>query len=247
MTLFETGDSDGCVSLAELFHDGPEPRMTEAVTLQDLASFIVRGGWPGSLQLSLPQAKLLPGRVIDAILEEGAVRLDGVRRDKTKMRLLLRALARCESTTTSGRALRRDILAADGTDISNPTILVYLDVFRRLFVLDDQPPFPPDVRPSVRMNQTAKRHLADPSLACALLDMNEKGLIGNLALMQRLFEALCEHDLRVYAESFGGQLFHYEDYRRKKSMRSWKFPTDPGEPSTSDWAPTRLKRQPQPC
>jgi len=114
LTLFETGDSDGCVSLEGLFHGGMEPRMTGAVTLQKLASFIVRGGWPGSLHLTLPQAKLMPGRVIDAIVEEGAVRLDGVRRNKTKMRLLLRALARCESTTASSRALRRDILAADG-------------------------------------------------------------------------------------------------------------------------------------
>ncbi|MCI6101199.1 MAG: DUF4143 domain-containing protein [Selenomonas sp.] len=216
MTLFETGDSDGSVSLSDLFRGELASRMTGDVALKTIAECIVRGGWPASLDVPTAQAGLLPLRYLDAILEDGANRLDGVQRDSSKMLKLLQSLARNESTTVSNKTLRRDIRDADGTDISDPTILSYLDVFRRLFVVDDQPPFSPNVRSSVRVKQMAKHHLADPSLSCALLGMNAEGLMGDLNTLGFLFEALCEHDLRIYAEVFGGKLFHYQDYQEKE-------------------------------
>ena len=216
MTLFETGDSDGSISLSNLFHGELAAHMTGDVTLKSLAEYIVRGGWPGSLDVPMAQAGLLPHRYLDAILEDGANRLDGIQRDSSKMFKLLQSLARNESTTVSNKTLRRDIRDIDGMDISDPTILSYLDVFRRLFIVDDQPPFSPNVRSSVRVKQMAKHHLADPSLSCALLGMNTEGLMRDLHTLGFLFEALCEHDLRIYAESFGGKLFHYQDYQEKE-------------------------------
>ena len=216
MSLFETGDSDGSVSLVDLFNGGVEPHMTGEVSLKSLADFIVRGGWPGSLDVPMPQAGLLPRRYLDAILDDGANRLDDIKRDSSKMRRLLRSLARNESTTVSYKTLRRDIKDVDGADISDPTIISYLDVFRRLFVIDDQLPFSPNVRSSVRVKQMPKHHLADSSLAAALLGLNAEGLMGDLHTMGFLFESLCEHDLCIYAESFGGKLFHYQDYQEKE-------------------------------
>lgn len=216
MSLFETGDSKGSVSLFELFNGVLEPQMTGEVSLKSLADFIVRGGWPGSLDVPMAQASLLPRRYLDAILDDGANRLDDIKRDSSKMLRLLQSLARNESTTVSNKTLRRDIKDVDGMDISDPTIVSYLDVFRRLFLVDDQPPFSPNVRSSVRVKQMPKHHLADPSLSSALLGLNAEGLIGDLNTMGFLFEALCEHDLRIYAESFGGKLFHYQDYQEKE-------------------------------
>ena len=216
MSLFETGDSDGKVSLKGLFNGVLDEGMTGEVSLQSLANYIVRGGWPGSLGVPMAQAGLLPRRYLDAILDDGANRLDDIKRDSSKMLKLLHSLARNESTTVSNKTLRRDIRDVDGEDISAPTITSYLDVFRRLFIIDDQPPFAPNVRSSGRVKQMAKHHLADPSLSCALLGMNAEGLMGDLNTMGFLFEALCEHDLRVYAETFNGHLFHYQDYQEKE-------------------------------
>ena len=111
------------------------------------------------------------------------------------------------------KTLKNDIKAVDAEDVDDDTISTYLDVFRRLFLLDNQPPFAPSVRSSIRTKQAEKRHLADPSLACALLKLSPMGLIQDLETFGFLFEALCERDLRIYANCFGGELYHYRDYR----------------------------------
>ena len=129
---------------------------------------------------------------------------------------LLRSLARNESTTVSNKTLKKDIKDVDGIDISDQTIAEYLDVFRRLYVIEDQLPFSPSVRSSVRVKQGSKRHLTDPSIACNLLGLNAEGLINDLETMGFLFEALCERDLWVYAQAIGGKLFHYQDYKGKE-------------------------------
>ena len=112
--------------------------------------------------------------------------------------------------------LKKDIKDVDGIDISDQTIAEYLDVFRRLYVIEDQPPFDPNVRSSVRVKQGSKRHLTDPSIACSLLGINADGLINDLETMGFLFEAMCERDLWIYAQSFEGKLFHYQDYKGKE-------------------------------
>ena len=96
------------------------------------------------------------------------------------------------------------------------TIASYLDVFSRLFLIDDQLPFSSKIRSSVRVKQSVKRHFSDPSLACALLKATPEKLLGDLETLGFLFEALCERDLKIYAESFGGQLYHYQDYQNRE-------------------------------
>lgn len=216
MSLHESGDSSGQVSLEKLCHGEVTTAMTGEVDLTKLIKLIIRGGWPGSLGLPLKQAMLLPTEYLNAVIDDDVYRIDGIRRDTQKMRLLLRSLARNESITVTNRTLMRDIKAVDDEDIDCDTVSAYLDIFKRLFITDNQPPFAAGIRSSVRIKQAEKRHFSDPSLACALLRTTPAGLIGDLETLGFLFEALCERDLRIYAESFDANLYHYQDYQNQE-------------------------------
>ncbi len=216
MSLYESGDSSGKVSLKKLCYGELTPRLTGEVDLRRLIELIVRGGWPGSLGLPLDRASLLPAEYLNAVIDDDVFRMDGVRRDTQKMRLLLRSLARNESTTATNRTLMRDIRDVDDEDIDADTLSAYLDIFKRLFITDNQPPFSTGMQSSVRVKQAEKRHFADPSLACALLKATTSGLLGDLETLGFLFEALCERDLRIYADSFGAGLYHYQDYSNRE-------------------------------
>ena len=212
MSLYESGDSSGKVSLQELCEGKLMPAITGEVDLRTLARLTVRGGWPGNLDIADADISLLPGEYLDAVIDDDVNRVDETRRDSRKVRLLLRSLARNESTTATNRTLKNDIKEIDDEDIDVETVATYLDIFNRLFLSDNQPPFSAKLRSSVRVKQAEKRHFCDPSLACALLRATPEKLIGDLETFGFLFEALCERDLKIYAESFGAQLYHYQDY-----------------------------------
>ncbi len=216
MSLYETGKSTGQVSLQELCNGRLAPILTGEVELQTIIDAIVRGGWPGNQDLPLKNAALLPVEYINAVVEDEVHRIDGVQRDKHKVQLLLRSLARNETTTASNRVLKNDVKSIDDEDIDIATITTYLDIFDRLFLTENQEPFSSNIRSSVRVKQAEKRHFSDPSLACALLRATPEMLIGDLNTLGFLFEALCEHDLRIYAESFGAKLYHYQDYANRE-------------------------------
>ena len=216
MSLYESGDSSGAVSLRELCNGNITPMLTGAVNLRDLANFVVRGGWPGNLNVPIENASLLPRSYLDAILDDDSQRIDDKKYDVAKMRLLLRSLARNESTTATKKKLLSDIKEIDDETIDGDTITTYLDVFNRLFLIDNQLPFSANIRSSVRVKQAEKRHFCDPALACALLKATPERLIGDLETFGFLFEALVERDLKIYAESFGANVFHYQDYNNKE-------------------------------
>ena len=216
MSLYESGNSSGMVSLGDLCADRMESVMTGEVRLTDLIGYILRGGWPASLGLSIKEASLLPRQYLDAIVDDDVYRIDGVKRDTTKIRLLLRSLARNESTTATNRSLKNDVKEKDDEDIDVDTIASYLDIFSRLFLIENQQPFSSKIRSSVRVKQAEKRHFADPSLAADLLGATEEKLLGDLNTLGFLFEALCERDLRIYTDAFGGQLYHYQDYQNRE-------------------------------
>ena len=212
MSLFESGDSSGKVSLQELCKGNLSPIITGEVDLYDLARLTVRGGWPGNLETKEKDISLLPAEYLNAVIDDDVNRVDGIKRDSRKVRLLLRSLARNESTTVTNKTLKNDIREIDDDDIDVETVATYLDVFARLFLTDNQVPFGAKLRSSVRVKQAEKRHFCDPSLACALLRITPEKLIGDLETFGFMFEALCERDLKIYAESFGAQLYHYQDY-----------------------------------
>ena len=216
MSLFESGDSCGKVSLQELCRGQLSNAMTGDVALHHLIELIIRGGWPGSLGLSVEQASLLPDEYLTAVIDDDIFRIDDVKRNKRKMWLLLRSLARNESTTVSNKTLIRDIKTVDDEEIDPTTVSAYLDIFNRLFITENQPPFAIGMRSSVRIKQSEKRHFVDPSLACALMKATPSSLLGDLETLGFLFESLCERDLRIYAESFGANLYHYQDYSGKE-------------------------------
>ena len=216
MSLYESGESSGVVSLRELCEGKMTPAFTGEVSIRALANYLVRGGWPGNLNVPIENAQLLPQSYLDAILDDDSQRLDGKKYDISKMKLLLRSLARNESTTVTKKKLLDDIKEIDDETIDSDTIATYLDVFNRLFLLDNQLPYSTNIRSSVRVKQSEKIHFCDPALACALLKATPERLIGDLNTFGFLFEALVERDLKIYAESFGAHLYHYQDYNNKE-------------------------------
>lgn len=212
MSLYESGDSSGKVSLKDIMDNTMTPAMTGEVNLMDLLQLIVRGGWPGNIETPAEQAMLLPIEYLNAVIDDDVFRIDGIKRDTRKMRLLLKSLARNESTTATNKKLRSDICEQDDEDINIDTVAEYLDVFTRLFLLENQPPFASNIRSSTRVKQAEKRHFVDPSLACAVLGATPKMMVGDLETAGFMFEALCERDLRIYAATLGSKLYHYQDY-----------------------------------
>lgn len=217
MSLYESGDSTGDVSLEKLCNSEFKAKSTGEVDLRNLARLIIRGGWPANLDYSAKDASEAIEEYINLIIDDDLNRLDGINRDKHKVKLLLKSLARNESTTVSNMTLKKDINAIDNEDIDIDTLATYLDALDRLFLLDNDEPFSTNIRSSVRVKQAEKRHFADPSIACSILNIREENkLINDLNTFGFLFEALVERDLKIYADSFNAKCYHYQDYQDKE-------------------------------
>ena len=217
MSLYESGDSTGDISLEDLCNNKFKGKATGEVDLRNLARLIIRGGWPANLDYSAKDASEAIEEYINLIVDDDLYRLDGINRDKHKVKLLLKSLARNESTTVSNMTLKKDINEKDNEDIDIDTLASYLNALDRLFLLDNDEPFSTNVRSSVRVKQSEKRHFADPSIACSLLNIKEENkLINDLETFGFLFEAMVERDLKVYADSFNAKCYHYQDYQDKE-------------------------------
>ena len=217
MSLYESGDSTGDISLEDLCNNNFKGKATGEVDLRNLARLIIRGGWPGNLEYSAKDASEAVEEYINLIIDDDLYRLDGINRDRHKVRLLLKSLARNESTTVSNMTLKKDINEKDNEDIDIDTLASYLNALDKLFLLDNDEPFSTNVRSSVRVKQSEKRHFADPSIACSLLNIKEENrLINDLETFGFLFEAMVERDLKIYADSFKAKCYHYQDYQDKE-------------------------------
>ena len=217
MSLYESGDSIGVISLGDLCNNKFKGKATGEVDLRNLARLIIRGGWPANLEYSAKDASEAIEEYINLIIDDDLYRLDGVNRDKHKVKLLLKSLARNESTTVSNMTLKKDINEVDNEDIDIDTVASYLNALDKLFLLDNDEPFSTNIRSSVRVKQSEKRHFADPSIACSLLNIKEEDkLINDLETFGFLFEAMVERDLKVYSDSFNAKCYHYQDYQDKE-------------------------------
>ena len=216
MSLFEAGCSSGVVSLEELCNGNLTQKLIGEVDIHNLIDYIIRGGWPGNQETPIESAGLLPKEYITGVVDDEVHRIDDIQRDKRKVELLLKSLARNESTTVTNNTIASDIKAIDDEEIDKNTVSIYMDIFNRLFLTDNQKPFSSNIRSAIRVKQAEKRHFADPSLACALLGATPEKLLGDLNTLGFLFEALCERDLRIYAESFDAELYHYQDYNNNE-------------------------------
>jgi predicted AAA+ superfamily ATPase len=216
MSLFESNDSSGQVSLTSLFDGTFKAVATGNIDLETLIKLTIRGGWPESLGLDYEKFRLLPKEYIKSIINHDIYRLEGINRDSAKMHLLLKSLARNESTTASIATLKKDISDFDNDTLDNDTISTYLSTFERLFLIENQKAFSSNIRSSTRIKQSEKRHFVDPSLAIAILEASYEDLLNDLHTFGFMFEALCVRDLRIYAESLEAQLYHYQDYKERE-------------------------------
>ncbi len=217
MSLYESGDSSGSISLKDICNSVYETKLTGEVLLRTIATLILRGGWPGSIGLSTKNAVLIPRMYLKNVVDDDVDKIDDIKRNKAKMRLLLRSLARNESTTVGKKKLKDDMMGVEKDSIDEDTITDYLDVFTRLFILENQKPYGASLRSSLSVKQAEKRHFTDPSFACSLLGITQEDkLIGDLQTFGFMFEALCVRDLRIYAQAFGGELYHYQDYENNE-------------------------------
>ena len=217
MSLYESGDSSGNVSLSDLCDGNLKMQMLEETSLEDLAYFIVRGGWPENISIDKNNAHLMPRAYMKTVIEEDLNKLDdGTVYNAHKIRLLLKSLARNESTTVSDSSLLKDIMDKDNESMSRNTIAKYLEALNRLFLFNNQEPYSPNLRSSLRVKQSEKRHFSDPAMACALLNITPEKLLNDLNAFGFMFESLVERDLSVYAQAFGAKLFHYQDYKNNE-------------------------------
>jgi len=212
MSLYESGDSSGQISLEALCNGHLDNVFVGDQGLNEIIELIMRGGWPANIGIAAKQAAQVSQDYIQAVIEDDVSSIDGIKRDTSKMLLLLRSLARNESTTATISTLSKDVAGSDVAGIHRTTVNEYLDIFKRMFLTDNIPPFSSELRSSTRLKKAEKRHLADPSLACALLRATPEKLLKDLNTLGFLFESLCMRDLRVYAESFDAHLYHYQDY-----------------------------------
>lgn len=224
MSLYETSDSSGEVSLIDMFEGNIEPKMTGNISLEQLIYFTVRGGWPGNLETPEKFCGNLAVEYLKAVVDDDMYKVDGVKRDSRKVWSLLHSLGRNESTIVSNNTLRKDIGAKDDIQINPDTISDYLDILQRLFILDDQPAYSSKLRSSRRLLKSPKRHFADPSLAVAAMGATGQMLFNDLNTFGFIFENLCEHDLKIYAEYNGANLFHFRDEKGNEADAIVEFP-----------------------
>lgn len=217
MSLFESGDSTGAISLQDLCNGNLQDQMVEEASLSQLAYLIVRGGWPANIGSDIFAAHLMPKSYMTSVISTDLNKLDdGVEYSAHKAELLLRSLARNECTCASDLSLLNDIRETENESLGRNTVTKYLESLNRLFLFNNQKPFSPSFRSSLRVKQMEKRHFSDPAMACALLNLTSTKLLQDLNTFGFLFESLVERDLDIYSQSFGGKLFHYQDYKNNE-------------------------------
>jgi predicted AAA+ superfamily ATPase len=213
MSLFESGDSNGVVSLKALFNDGRLAAQTSTLDYQRTVALIGRGGWPGVLDMDNNDALEVSRDYIEAIAQSDISRTDGVVRDPRKVRLLLKSLARTVSTSAKISTIRADIFNGidDDKGVSERSIHNYLAALKRLFVLYEQEAWTEGLRSKSRIRTMPLRHLADPSLAAAAMSVTPTMLLRDTETTGLLFESMCVRDLDIYIQVLGGRVCYYRD------------------------------------
>ena len=211
MTLFESGESNGTVSLGELFTAPDKILQRNDLKLTDIAFLICRGGWPAAIGLPEDAALEQAFDYYDAVTKEDVTKVDGVKRASERVQRLMRAYARHQGTQASIATLKEDLKSNDATTLDDDTITSYLDALRKIFVVEDMPAWNPNLRSKTAIRTADTRYFVDPSIATAALGMGPADLINDLNTMGFFFEAMCVRDLRVFSEALNGKVYHYRD------------------------------------
>ncbi len=212
MSLYESGDSSGEVSLKNLFEQPKEMLVKNGLDdLEKIAFLICRGGWPGAIDMEREIALEQAFDYFDAIVNSDISRVDNVRRDLERAKRLMKSYARHQGTQTTYTVLRDDILANEAESLTEDTVYSYTNALRKIFVIEDMPAWNPNLRSKTAIRTSDTRYFTDPSIATASLGLGPKDLLKDLNTMGLFFETLCVRDLRVYAESIDGTVYHYRD------------------------------------
>ena len=211
MSLYESGDSTGEVSLRELFGSPEAIDGTAAIDLDRLAFLICRGGWPQAVDLRDEIALDQAMDYYDAVVHSDINRADGVSKNPERVKRLMRSLARNQGQQIANTVIAEDIKANDGTTIEDETVASYISALKKIFVVEDMPAWNPNLRSKTAIRSADTRYYVDPSIAVAAIGAGPNDLIGDLKTMGFLFETLCVRDLRVFADALNGEVYHYRD------------------------------------
>lgn len=212
MSLFESGESSGSVSLADLFAGGnctgAHPALSD---LREVAFALCRGGWPYAVDLD-PQYAMDPSfDYVDAVVKRDISRVDGVQRDEGRARRLMRSYARLMGSQASATVIRKDMTANEPGSFDEDTLYSYLNALRRIFTIEEMPAWCPNLRCKTPIRTSDTRYFADPSIATAVLRIGPDGLMADLPTFGLIFETMAVRDLRVYADALLGDVCHYHD------------------------------------
>ena len=212
MTLWESQESTGDVSLAEIF-DGVTRKImgTNKHSLQDIAYILCRGGWPISLSQQLEDALNTAYNYVDAIAESDLSRVDNTMRNPMRVRRLLRSLGRLQGTAAPISTICQDMIANDESTLSEKTIASYINALEKIFVIEDMPAWSTNLRSKTAIRTSNTRYFVDPSIAVAALGITPSKLMNDLNTFGLLFETMAVRDLRVYADAINAKVYHYRD------------------------------------
>ena len=210
MSLFESKDSTGQVSLMDLFNK-KDISAVDNHSIDEIAFLICRGGWPAALNHGKKVALKQAFDYYDAVVNDDISRVDRVKRDSERTKRILKSYARNIATQASLETIRSDIISNDVETFDKEALYGYLNALKRIFVIEDSPAWNPNLRSKTAIRTSDTRYFVDPSIAVAALGLGPTDLVNNLELMGLIFENLCVRDLRIYADALDGSVYHYRD------------------------------------
>ena len=210
MSLFESKDSTGQVSLMDLFNK-KDISAVDNHSIDEIAFLICRGGWPAALNHGKKVALKQAFDYYDAVVNDDISRVDRVKRDSERTKRILKSYARNVATQASLETIRSDVISNDVETFDKEALYGYLNALKRIFVIEDSPAWNPNLRSKTAIRTSDTRYFVDPSIAVAALGLGPTDLVNNLALMGLIFENLCVRDLRIYADALDGSVYHYRD------------------------------------
>ncbi|MBQ2741676.1 MAG: ATP-binding protein [Oscillospiraceae bacterium] len=211
MSVYESGESTGEVSLKELFEGNAEIEGESKLSIDRLAFVVCRGGWPQAMSMRDEIALEQAVDYYDAVVRSDINRADNVQKNPERVRRLMRSYARNQGGQVPNTVIAQDIAANDETPINEETVAAYVNALRKIFVIEDMPAWNPNLRSKTAIRSADTRYYTDPSIAAAALGIGPNDLLNDLKTFGILFETLCIRDLRVYADAVDGGVYHYRD------------------------------------
>ncbi len=211
MSLYESGESSGEISLKSLFETPAEITSKNNLSLNEIAFLICRGGWPGTYSLKDSAALDQAFDYFDAVVKSDISRVDGVKRNPDRVRRLMCSYARNQGTPASLSTIHKDIAANDADSLQEDTVFSYINALKKIFVVEDMAAWNPNLRSRTSIRTSDTRYYVDPSIGIAALGLGPGDLMSDLKTFGLFFETLCVRDLRVFADALDGKIYHYRD------------------------------------